>query len=112
MAEFLEMRNIVKRFPGVLALDHVSLSVRKGEVRWLNMTAIENVFVAGDALTGPSKIGKAIYSGLRAARSLAQWLDLKAQNRQTEFAGDELISREADRFPGGEFRDAPRVRGR
>ena len=86
-------------------------SVRKGEVRWLNMTAIENVFVAGDALTGPSKIGKAIYSGLRAARSLAQWLELKAQNRQTEFTADELISREADRFPGGGFRDAPRVRG-
>ena len=35
MAEFLEMRNIVKRFPGVLALDHVSLSVRKGEVHAL-----------------------------------------------------------------------------
>lgn len=86
-------------------------SVRKGEVRWLNMTAIENVFVAGDALTGPSKIGKAIYSGLRAARSLGNWLELKAENRQTEFAGDELISREADRFPGGSFKDAPRVRG-
>jgi len=86
-------------------------SVRKGEVRWLNMTAIENVFVAGDALTGPSKIGKAVYSGLRAARSLGNWLELKAQNRQTEFAADELISREADRFPGGGFRDAPRVRG-
>lgn len=86
-------------------------SVRKGEVRWLNMTAIENVFVAGDALTGPSKIGKAIYSGLRAARSLANWLELKAQNRQTEFSGDELISREADRFPGGDFKDAPRIRG-
>ncbi len=85
-------------------------SVRKGEVRWLNMTAIENVFVAGDALTGPSKIGKAIYSGLRAARSLGHWLELKAQNRQTEFAGDERISREADRFPGGGFKDAPRVR--
>jgi glutamate synthase (NADPH) small chain len=86
-------------------------SVRKGEVRWLNMTAIENVFVAGDALTGPSKIGKAIYSGLRAARSLGNWLELKAQNRQAEFAGDELISREADRFPGGGFKDAPRTRG-
>ncbi len=86
-------------------------SVRKGEVRWLNMTAIENVFVAGDALTGPSKIGKAIYSGLRAARSLGNWLELKAQNRQTEFSGDEFISREADRFPGGPFKDAPRVRG-
>ncbi len=63
-------------------------NVRRGEVRWLNMTAIENVFVAGDALSGPSKIGKAVYSGLRAARSLANWLDLKAQNRQHEFTGD------------------------
>ncbi len=67
-----------------LGLEHV----RKGDVRWLNMTAIENVFVAGDALTGPSKIGKAVYSGLRAARSLANWLDLKSQNRQDEFQGD------------------------
>ena len=35
MAEFLEMRGIVKRFPGVLALDHVNLSVRRGEVHAL-----------------------------------------------------------------------------
>ncbi len=35
MAEFLEMRGITKRFPGVLALDSVSLSVRKGEVHAL-----------------------------------------------------------------------------
>ena len=35
MAEFLEMRNIVKQFPGVLALDHVNLKVRKGEVHAL-----------------------------------------------------------------------------
>ena len=35
MAEFLEMRNIVKKFPGVLALDHVNLKVRKGEVHAL-----------------------------------------------------------------------------
>ena len=35
MAEFLEMRDIVKRFPGVLALNHVHLSVRKGEVHAL-----------------------------------------------------------------------------
>ena len=35
MAEFLEMRGIVKRFPGVLALNHVNLSVRKGEVHAL-----------------------------------------------------------------------------
>ncbi len=69
-------------------------NVRKGEVRWLNMTALENVFVAGDVLTGPSKIGTAVYSGLRAARSLSNWLDLKAQNRQTEYdAVSDLIQR-------------------
>ncbi len=59
--------------------------VRKGEVRWLHMTKIENVFVAGDVLTGPSKIGKAVYSGLRAARSLTHWLDLKSQHRESEY---------------------------
>lgn len=62
--------------------------VRKGEVKWLNMTAIENVFVAGDVLTGPSKIGKAIYSGLMAARSLANWMDLKVLHREDEFTAD------------------------
>lgn len=60
-------------------------NVRRGEVRWLNMTAIDNVFVAGDVLSGPSKIGKAVYSGLRAARSLSNWLDLKAQHREDEY---------------------------
>lgn len=62
--------------------------VRKGEVRWLHMTRIENVFVAGDVLSGPSKIGKAVYSGLRAARSLTHWLDLKAQHRESEYNYD------------------------
>ncbi len=60
-------------------------NIRKGEVRWLNMTALDSVFVAGDVLTGPSKIGTAIYSGLRAARSLGNWLNLKANNRQNEY---------------------------
>jgi glutamate synthase (NADPH/NADH) small chain len=68
-------------------------NVRKGEVHWLQMTRIENVFVAGDALTGPSKIGKAVYSGLRAARSLTNWLDLKALHRESEFRSD-LIRKE------------------
>jgi glutamate synthase (NADPH/NADH) small chain len=72
--------------------------VRKGEVHWLHMTAIENVFVAGDALSGPSKIGKAIYSGLRAARSLANWLDLKAQNRLDEYAYDDLVAKDEQGF--------------
>lgn len=67
-------------------------NVRKGDVHWLHMTAIENVFVAGDALSGPSKIGKAVYSGLRAARSLANWLDLKAQNRLDAYNDNELVA--------------------
>lgn len=68
-------------FADVLGLENV----RKGEVRWLNMTALENVFVAGDVLTGPSKIGQAVYSGLRAARALDNWLNLKAQHRENEY---------------------------
>lgn len=69
-------------------------NIRKGDVRWLNMTAMDSVFVAGDVLTGPSKIGHAIYSGLRAARSLANWLNLKANNRQSEYdAAADLIRR-------------------
>ena len=68
--------------------------VRAGEVRWLHMTAIENVFVAGDALSGPSKIGKAVYSGLRAARSLANWLDLKAQDRLDAYDYNDLVANE------------------
>jgi glutamate synthase (NADPH) small chain len=72
-------------------------NVRRGEVRWLHMTSIENVFVAGDALSGPSKIGKAIYSGLRAARSLTNWLDLKAQHREGEYRYDDLMAGEQDR---------------
>jgi glutamate synthase (NADPH/NADH) small chain len=77
-------------FAGELGLENI----RKGEVRWLNMTSIENVFVAGDVLSGPSKIGKAIYSGLRAARSLSNWLDLKAQNRQREYKSDDFVGKE------------------
>lgn len=68
-------------------------NVRKGEVRWLHMTNMENVFVAGDVLSGPSKIGKAVYSGLRAARSLANWLDLKSQHRENEYNYDADVIR-------------------
>lgn len=75
-------------------------NVRRGEVRWLNMTSIENVFVAGDALSGPSKIGRAVYSGLRAARSLSNWLDLKGQNRQHEFSAG-LLARDETSGPRG-----------
>ncbi len=69
-------------------------SVRKNEIHWLQMTRMEGVFVAGDALSGPSKIGKAIYSGLRAAQSLSRWLTLKAMNRETEYREEPPIRRE------------------
>lgn len=42
--------------------------------KWLQMTKFDGVFVAGDVLTGPSKIGRAILSGLRAAQSLDGWI--------------------------------------
>lgn len=33
MAEYLlEMKNVTKKFPGVLALDHVMLQLKKGEI--------------------------------------------------------------------------------
>ncbi|RQD60246.1 MAG: glutamate synthase [Desulfonatronovibrio sp. MSAO_Bac4] len=56
-------------------------NVRKGQAKWLHMTKIDSVFVAGDALTGPSRIGHAVFSGLKAAQSLDQWISLKRQNR-------------------------------
>jgi glutamate synthase (NADPH) small chain len=67
-------------------------NIQKTDVRWLQMTKKNGVFVAGDALTGPSKIGKAFYSGLRAARSLHKWLNLKALNRTMEYdSQDDII---------------------
>ncbi len=63
-------------------------NLRRGEAHWLQMTRMAGVFVAGDALTGPSKIGKAVYSGLRAARSLVTWLDLQAQGRPEDYDYD------------------------
>jgi glutamate synthase (NADPH) small chain len=72
-------------FANELGLD----KLRKDDVHWLQMTSMDGVFVAGDALTGPSKIGKAIYSGMRAARSLTHWLDLQAQNRTADYDYDQ-----------------------
>ncbi len=68
-------------------------NVRRGEVKWLQMTSIDSVFVAGDVLIGPSRIGKAVFSGLKAAKSLDEWLNLKAQDRLDEFK-EEVIRRE------------------
>jgi glutamate synthase (NADPH/NADH) small chain len=69
-------------------------SVRKNEIHWLQMTRMDGVFVAGDALSGPSKIGKAVYSGLRAAQSLSRWLTLKTLNREFEYRQEPPITRE------------------
>ncbi len=72
-------------FAAELGLD----TVRKGDIHWLQMTSQEGIFVAGDVLSGPSKIGRAVYSGLRAARSLSSWLSLKDQNREDEYNYDD-----------------------
>jgi len=69
-------------------------SVRKNEIHWLQMTRMDGVFVAGDALSGPSKIGKAVYSGLRAAQSLSRWLTLRSMSRELEYRDDAPISKE------------------
>lgn len=69
-------------------------SVRKNEIHWLQMTRMDGVFVAGDALSGPSKIGKAVYSGLRAAQSLSRWLTLKSMSREREYREDAPIQKE------------------
>ena len=57
----------------------------------------EDVVSAAGAMSelGPSKIGKAVYSGLRAARSLANWLDLKAQDRLDAYDYNDLVANEA-----------------
>ncbi len=35
MAEYLEMKNIVRKFPGVLANDHICLEIEEGEIHGL-----------------------------------------------------------------------------
>lgn len=73
-------------FPRELRIEDIG---GEGE-RWLQMTRFEGVFVAGDVLTGPSKIGRAIVSGLKAAQSLDSWI--KASRRDDahiEKAGQE-----------------------
>ncbi|PTN38230.1 FAD-dependent oxidoreductase [Desulfonatronum sp. SC1] len=57
-------------FPRELRLEDIS----KDGKGWLQMTKFDGVFVAGDVLTGPSKIGRAILSGLKAAESLDGWI--------------------------------------
>lgn len=49
--------------------------VRKGGTTWPRMTLMDGVFMAGDCLTGPSKIGWAITGGLEAARSMERWFN-------------------------------------
>jgi glutamate synthase (NADPH/NADH) small chain len=63
-------------FPRELGVEDIE---KKG-AQWLQMTRFEGVFVAGDVLTGPSKIGLAILSGLKAAQSLDGWIKTSRQN--------------------------------
>ncbi len=57
-------------FPRELRIEDVG----RENSKWLQMTKFDGVFVAGDVLTGPSKIGRAILSGLKAAESLDSWI--------------------------------------
>lgn len=62
----------IPTLPDATALD--MKKTRKGGSTWPRMTMLDGVFVAGDCLTGPSKIGWALTGGLEAARSMERWL--------------------------------------
>jgi len=72
-------------FPRELRLEDIS----KDGKGWLQMTKFDGVFVAGDVLTGPSKIGRAILSGLKAAESLDGWIKAHPRN-----SGDDASRKE------------------
>lgn len=74
---------------------------RPGSVKacWLERTSMDGVFVAGDALHGPSKIGPAVYSGLRAARSLGDWLAGLEQEGQPSYLDRREARAEAGENP-------------
>ncbi|BBD06751.1 FAD-dependent oxidoreductase [Desulfovibrio ferrophilus] len=66
----------VGELPTLPQADKLDLwKVRKGATSWPRMSLVDGVFLAGDALTGPSKIGWAITGGLEAAKSIEEWLD-------------------------------------
>lgn len=69
----------VGELPTVPAPEKIDITkVRKQATSWPRMSPVEGVFLAGDALNGPSKIGWALTSGLEAARSMEEWLDWSA----------------------------------
>lgn len=72
-------------FPRELRIEEVG----REESRWLQMTKFDGVFVAGDVLTGPSKIGRAILSGLKAAESLDGWITAHRADHGRENAAQE-----------------------
>lgn len=66
----------VGELPSLPMAERLDLAkVRKGATAWPRMSMLEGVFLAGDALTGPSKIGWAVSGGLEAAKSMEDWLD-------------------------------------
>lgn len=61
--------------------DKLGLKLNKDGSVFVNdlmQTSIPKLFAAGDVVTGPSRIGPAMRTGLRAARSLHNWLTVKA----------------------------------
>lgn len=60
--------------------EKIGLKLNKDEtiaVNELMQTSIPKVFAAGDVVTGPSRIGPAIRSGLKAGRSIHYWFSAK-----------------------------------
>ncbi|MEM3912955.1 MAG: FAD-dependent oxidoreductase [Desulfurococcaceae archaeon] len=73
--------------------EKLGLRLNKDEtiaVNALMQTSIPKVFAAGDVVTGPSRIGPAIRSGLKAARSMHYWFSAKT-GKLVSFS--EVISR-------------------
>jgi ribose transport system ATP-binding protein len=104
----LDMKNIVKRFPGVVALDHVELCVFRGEVHSLfgengsGKSTLVNV-IAG---TYPRDSGVFVYRG----KKIRQWSSYMARSAgiSSVFQEFSLVSEmtvEENLFLGRELRD-------
>lgn len=67
--------------------ESLGLKLNKDGSIWVNnimQTSISKIFAAGDVVTGPSRIGPAIRSGLKAARFMHNWFLAKKGKTTTQ----------------------------
>ena len=69
MDHILEIKNVTKRYPGVVALDNVSLSVRRGEVHALVGENGAGKSTLIKIITGAIKPDEASYTRVRITRN-------------------------------------------